>query len=478
MYVGLTWYEQSWLPAPNHSPESLSQDYTNTYYLHPDGTTITAFVNGRDPPDLTKCFYYTEQFRITGAPGKWLRKRGDRTTDYWIVSTDYTSYSVAYGCQEQYTLGNCAVPLVWVWSRAPDILPKGTINIVDNILDALCVNKSAFLETDQTHECSEQEECRIYSIDSRRQQNFDIRRYAGKWYEMSWLPQSFIPADQLFQDYQHVYDLSSDGTFLTGFIRGRDPADLSKCFYNQGQLMPTTGPGKFVYRRKVNATHVMTTDYWVMSTDYVNYAVVYGCRKFDETGRCTYADSWIWSRFPTLPASAATKVENVKKTLCVNATMYLPTQQTNECSKDRDCTVLSITQRAMENFNLTQLQGLWYRYSFLSMVQSETFTDFVMVIGQTDSNIQTADTNVRYINQDGHCRSEKIVIHQSNTVGKLRTTRTTSTGIVQRDSYVMGTDYTSYYVEYSCLGQDGNSKCSNPTASLWTRTLILTPKTL
>ena len=58
---------------------------------------------------------------------------------------------MAYGCQEQDTLGNCAVPLVWVWSRAPDILPKGTINIVDNILDALCVNKSAFLETDQTN---------------------------------------------------------------------------------------------------------------------------------------------------------------------------------------------------------------------------------------------------------------------------------------------------------------------------------------
>ena len=65
-----------------------------------------------------------------------------------------------------------------------------------------------------------------------------------------------------------------------------------------------------------------------MKTDYDNYAVIYGCRELDKTGRCNYADSWIWSRFPTLSVSAAAEVENVKTILCVNTTMYLPTQQT------------------------------------------------------------------------------------------------------------------------------------------------------
>ena len=37
----------------------------------------------------------------------------------------------------------------------------------------------------------------------------------------------------------------------------------------------------------------------------------------------------------------------------------------------------------------------------------------------------------------------------------------------------MGTDYSSYYVEYSCLSQDSSSKCSKPSVTLWTRTLSL-----
>lgn len=74
---------------------------------------------------------------------------------------------------------------------------------------------------------------------------------------------------------------------------------------------------------------VVTTDYWVMGTDYVNYAVVYGCRKLEATGMCLYADSWIWNRFFTLPSSVTDLVESVKSSLCVNTTMYLPTEQTN-----------------------------------------------------------------------------------------------------------------------------------------------------
>ena len=76
---------------------------------------------------------------------------GGRTTDYWIISTDYTSYSVVYGCQKQGPTGGCAEPMVWVWTRTPaGLLHAGQAMIVDDVLRTLCVNKSAFLETDQT----------------------------------------------------------------------------------------------------------------------------------------------------------------------------------------------------------------------------------------------------------------------------------------------------------------------------------------
>ena len=46
-------------------------------------------------------------------------------------------------------------------------------------------------------------------------------QFVGKWAEISWLPHSYIPADQLYQNYEHYYDINSDGTVLTTFIRGR-----------------------------------------------------------------------------------------------------------------------------------------------------------------------------------------------------------------------------------------------------------------
>ena len=74
---------------------------------------------------------------------------------------------------------------------------------------------------------------------------------------------------------------------------------------------------------------MFTTDYWVIGTDYDTYAVIYGCRNLDSTGLCTYADSWIWSRFPEIPANKKGIVEGIKGSLCVNTTMYLSTEQHN-----------------------------------------------------------------------------------------------------------------------------------------------------
>lgn len=130
----------------------------------------------------------------------------------------------------------------------------------------------------------------------------------------------------------------------------------------------------------------------------------------------------------------------------------------------------------LENFNLSGLHGIWFKKSVVSLVLPEKMIDYVIDIGKSDNELLSADTAVRYKSKNGQCKSEKIVIHQPGSSGKLLTTRTTPTGIIQQESYVMGTDYTSYFVEYQCLEQDENSKCSNPIAILWTRTLTLRPE--
>lgn len=74
------------------------------------------------------------------------------------------------------------------------------------------------------------------------------------------------------------------------------------------------------------------SDYWVIRTDYIDYAVVYGCRELDSTGHCTHVQSWIWSRYPAVPESDQTLVDNTMEELCVNTSMYLPTEQNNGIS--------------------------------------------------------------------------------------------------------------------------------------------------
>ena len=72
-------------------------------------------------------------------------------SDYWIISTDYTTYSVVYGCRKQNSAGECVLPNVWVWRRSQPQLSGYTNAIVENTLDTLCVNTSLFLGTEQNN---------------------------------------------------------------------------------------------------------------------------------------------------------------------------------------------------------------------------------------------------------------------------------------------------------------------------------------
>ena len=50
------------------------------------------------------------------------------------------------------------------------------------------------------------------------------------------------------------------------------------------------------------------------------------------------------------------------------------------------------------------------------------------------------------------------------------------TGTIEVESYLMSTDYESYFVSFSCLGQDEHSKCNKPEVSLWSRSTTIAPE--
>ena len=74
---------------------------------------------------------------------------------------------------------------------------------------------------------------------------------------------------------------------------------------------------------------LITGDYWVVNASYDKYALVFGCREWNEDNVCVESDSWIWSRIPTLDSVTMAMLETVADNLCINVTNYLSTRQTN-----------------------------------------------------------------------------------------------------------------------------------------------------
>ncbi|XP_064603836.1 retinol-binding protein 4-like [Liolophura sinensis] len=174
-------------------------------------------------------------------------------------------------------------------------------------------------------------DCRVNSF--KVKSDLDPKQLVGRWYEVKWIAQSFVPVKDRYRDYEHRYSMEpGNGDVLTVHGQGRSTIDAD-CFYYNGTLRPTSVPGKLVYSRPGGHNDVISTDYWIVDTDYTNYAVSYGCRKIRIDGTCDpeAIESWVWGRRPVLTSPQLSTISGVLKTLCVNSNQYLDTPQGREC---------------------------------------------------------------------------------------------------------------------------------------------------
>ncbi|KAG1934836.1 apolipoprotein Da [Pimephales promelas] len=154
------------------------------------------------------------------------------------------------------------------------------------------------------------------------QQNFDPARYMGRWYEIMKIPGPF----QLGECCQATYTLS-DGIVLVrndellangtvSFIEGTakivdasEPAKLEVSFFEDAPPGP----------------------YWVLATDYDEYALVYSCSDF--AGLFHSEFSWILSRKRTLPKETVSELLDILNSQGINTDVFTETDQTPElCS--------------------------------------------------------------------------------------------------------------------------------------------------
>lgn len=153
-YLG-KWYEMKWYSEVYFDESELFQDYTHEY-IGKKGGNLTVRHTGRDPINLVDCFQRQSTLYLTETPGKFMidEKNQGNLSDFWVIRTDYSNYSVAYGCTTQQQDGTCLKARAWVFSRKTT-LADDLSQEADDQLEKLCLNLTSFLVTRQTNDCTD-----------------------------------------------------------------------------------------------------------------------------------------------------------------------------------------------------------------------------------------------------------------------------------------------------------------------------------
>ncbi|XP_004578301.2 apolipoprotein D [Ochotona princeps] len=151
------------------------------------------------------------------------------------------------------------------------------------------------------------------------QENFDVHKYLGKWYEIEKIPASFEKGSCIQANYSLMesgnikvlnQELRTDGT--VNQIEGQatqsnlsEPAKLGVKFF---KLMPTA-------------------PYWVLATDYENYALVYSCTTIIWLFHIDYV--WILGRNRSLPPDTVAHLKEILTANNINIKKMTVTDQVN-----------------------------------------------------------------------------------------------------------------------------------------------------
>ncbi|XP_063318879.1 apolipoprotein D-like [Pelmatolapia mariae] len=156
------------------------------------------------------------------------------------------------------------------------------------------------------------------------QEKFDAARYLGKWHEIQRLSNSF----QKGQCSTATYSLQSPG--VVGVLNKELlPDGTIDSINGTAKAASSSEPAKLLVTFFENTP---PSPYWVLSTDYDNFALVYSCTEMESLhGEFI----WILSRNPTLPKETLEELQSILSSFGASVENLLDTNQ------DRDyCRVM------------------------------------------------------------------------------------------------------------------------------------------
>ncbi|KAM9323113.1 apolipoprotein D-like [Pholidichthys leucotaenia] len=147
------------------------------------------------------------------------------------------------------------------------------------------------------------------------QEKFDAARYLGLWYEIQRLPHTF----QKGQCSTASYSLASPG--LVGVLNRELLPDGTIDSINGFAKPDPAEPAKLLVYFFEDQT---PAPYWVLSTDYDNYALVYSCTDLE-----VFHGEFIWilSRQPTLSQETLMELHSILSSIGTSVDQLLDTSQ-------------------------------------------------------------------------------------------------------------------------------------------------------
>ncbi|XP_049939405.1 uncharacterized protein LOC126415640 [Schistocerca serialis cubense] len=276
------------------------------------------------------------------------------TGPYWVLDTDYETYSVVWACREPTDETSNITENSWILSRSAQLTTEQEQQVNER-LEALGLPRSRYTDTPQD---SQQCNVTVSTCDKPAVTEFDTSKYQGVWYEIARLGEA--PFEEGGQCITAEYTVAGDNNVTVHNRLFSTAAGAFNDIIGWAELDdPDSGEAKLT----VHFPGVpVTGPYWVLDTDYDSYSIVWACREpTDETSNIT-ENSWILSRSAQLTDELEQQVNDRLEALCLTRSRYTDTtQDPQQCS----VRVSTCDKAVVTEFDTSQYQGVWYEIARL-----------------------------------------------------------------------------------------------------------------